>query len=383
MARPGLPVCLITGFLGAGKTTLLNHILRNQEGVRAAVFVNEFGAIDIDGSLVRWSGSVDEARVVTLDNGCVCCEVNADLGRQLQRVLKRYKDAGEELDLVVIETSGVCDPAPVLATLEQLEDLAYATHLDSVLAVVDAEDFNTTSGVPRTSETLNLQATASQQLKHCDLVILNKCDLLGGLASEGAEKAEAALSRLLAAAHGEAGNAPRILRAERAALDLSLIVSLPRVRSSSERSNDGAATPEAPPEKRRRHLSRSPDSKSRGLKGLLSSAYSLGSHEASLRSCAASFAYTATRPFDPLRFESWLEAGGPPKSICRAKGLLWMKGIPRHVIFQLSGSRTNPFETAKNGGSPESSRLVFIGAAASLRSGDELQVKRDLDDCLC
>ncbi|CAK9023180.1 47 kDa protein (P47K), partial [Durusdinium trenchii] len=123
-------VCIITGFLGAGKTTLLNHIL-NQQGARVAVFVNEFGSVDIDGDLIRWQGKIDEARVVTLDNGCMCCEVNADLQRQLRKILE---------DLLVIETSGLCDPAPVLSTLEQLDDLAVSLHLDTVVTVMDASD---------------------------------------------------------------------------------------------------------------------------------------------------------------------------------------------------------------------------------------------------
>eukprot|EP00913_Durusdinium_trenchii_P019979 g18778.t1 len=143
-------VCIITGFLGAGKTTLLNHILNQQgetvrhqghcvrpklggvdTGARVAVFVNEFGSVDIDGDLIRWQGKIDEARVVTLDNGCMCCEVNADLQRQLRKILEAQKKAPEKLDLLVIETSGLCDPAPVLSTLEQLDDLAVSLHLDT------------------------------------------------------------------------------------------------------------------------------------------------------------------------------------------------------------------------------------------------------------
>lgn len=93
--------------------------------------------------------------------------------------------------------------------------------------------------------------------------------------------------------------------------------------------------------------------------------------------------YRAERPFDPLKFEAWLEAGGPPRSICRAKGLLWMRGVPRHVVFQLAGSRTNPFETMSGGSSPSESKVVFIGEARALRDGDEASVAAALDACLC
>merc|ERR1719197_1454393 len=106
-----MPICLITGFLGAGKTTLVNHILTNSQGLRAAVFVNEYGTVDIDGALIRWQGQIDEDRVISLSNGCICCQVNDDLARQLAKLLETRRDA---VDVVIIETSGVCDPEPVL-----------------------------------------------------------------------------------------------------------------------------------------------------------------------------------------------------------------------------------------------------------------------------
>ncbi|CAJ1419418.1 unnamed protein product [Effrenium voratum] len=339
MERPGLPVCIITGFLGSGKTTLLNHILRNQQGARVAVFVNEFGATDIDGDLIRWQGSIDEARVVTLDNGCMCCEVNDDLERQLRRVLQAQAAGSTALDLLVIETSGLCDPAPVLTTLQQLEDVAVSVHLDSVVTVVDASDY---TDMPETAKALGLQETASRQLRQCDLLLLNKCDLVGGLNSERAVHLE---ERLAAALEDRP---VRLLRCEHGNVDLALISSV-------------EARQERAPKRPR-----------------LAEASSHSAH--GLRTSAVSFVYTADRPFNPLLFEEWVEAGGPPKSICRAKGLLWMQGIPRHVIFQLSGCRTNPFETVPGGSPPSSSRLVFIGAPAALE--EEAKVRRALDACL-
>eukprot|EP00435_Cladocopium_sp_Y103_P061395 s102_g23.t1 len=156
-------------------------------------------------------------------------------------------------------------------------------------------------------------------------------------------------------------NPPRIIRCEHGAVDLALISSL-----EDQEKLKGQTEQKAPAIKKRR----------------LQDNEKLNSHRSGLRATAASFVYSADRPFDPLRFEEWIEAGGPPKSICRAKGLLWMQGIPRHVIFQLSGCRTNPFETVPAGGSPSSSRLVFIGAASALKDGDEEKVRRALDACL-
>merc|ERR1711964_803527 len=120
------------------------------------------------------------------------------------------------------------------------------------------------------------------------------------------------------------------------------------------------------------------DSAKRPLSTSLCGAY--GAHAAKgLRSQAQSFVYEADRPFDPLKFEEWLEAGGPPRSIVRAKGLLWMHGVPRLVIFQLSGSRTNPFEAVADKQPPSHSTLVFIGEASALRDGDQSAITTALN----
>jgi G3E family GTPase len=384
MARPGLPICLVTGFLGAGKTTLLNHILQNRDGLRAVVFVNEFGSVDVDGSLVKMRGAVDEDSVVTLDNGCICCEVNADLAGQLQRVLKTH--AGE-LDFVIIETSGICDPGPVLATLDVVEDLAFNTHVDSVLAVVDAAAFDEEAVVPESAKTLGLRETARAQVVHSDLVLLNKCDLLGGCDSEGALRAEAALEKHLAGVAARLSRPPpRILRTERAAVDLQLITSLPARHGQQLGATAQAALASRARSRSPRCTTQEQDSVETPPKvsPKVSFCSKYGAHGAkALRSLASSFVYRANRPFDALKFEDWLEAGGPPRSIVRAKGLVWMSGVPRLVIFQLSGSRTNPFETVDNNELPTCSTVVFIGQACAIRAGDQAAVTSALDACLC
>lgn len=394
--RPGVPVCLVTGFLGAGKTTLLNYILRNRQGLRAAVFVNEFGAVGIDGSLIRWGGAVDEANIVTLDNGCICCEVNADLAGQLKRILRERLTM---LDFIAIETSGICDPGPVLATLEVLDGVAALTHVDSVLTVVDASTLGDDGMVAAScAAKLGVTEVADSQLAHGDVVVLNKCDLLGWSMASAREALE---KHLQALSQRSGREPPRIIAAERGRVDLSLITSLPlvpgqvahasmsscscrdlddnivsaekrtsltsvpvfRTDGSSERTIDGAVIEKTmPPARKKVRICRP-------------------FPHVDLRAQASSFFYEATRPFDPLKFEAWVEAG-VPRSICRAKGLLWMRGVPQHVVFQLAGARTNPFETLGTAEPPSSSRIVFIGEASALLGSDKAEIAEALDACL-
>ena len=162
-----IPVTVLTGYLGAGKTTLLNRILSEPHGKRYAVVVNEFGEIGIDNELIV--GADEE--VFEMNNGCICCTVRGDLIRIIEGLMKRKG----RFDAIIVETTGLADPAPVAQTFFVDEDVREAARLDAVVTVADAKWL---------AQRLRDAPEAKNQIAFADVIIINKTDLVsaGGIA---------------------------------------------------------------------------------------------------------------------------------------------------------------------------------------------------------
>ncbi len=221
-----IPVTVLTGYLGAGKTTLLNRILSEQHGRRFAVVVNEFGELGIDGDLVL---SSDE-EVVTLSNGCLCCDVRGDLLRTIKALLSRAAD----LDGIIVETSGLADPAPIVQTFFMDAEVNAGTRLDAVVAVVDTKHVHA-----RLTDAPEIGA----QIVAADLVILNKTDLASAAEVEDAEAAIRAFNPFADVRRTTRSALPVADVLDRRAFDLSRVVEL--VPAYAERPARHAASVEA------------------------------------------------------------------------------------------------------------------------------------------
>ena len=177
-----IPVLLLTGYLGSGKTTLLNRILTNKQGIRFAVVVNDIGEVNIDADLIQKGGIVNQQddSLVALQNGCICCTLKMDLVQQLQDLI-----AMQRFDYIVIEASGICEPAPIAQTICSIPSMAPEVtrhgvpRLDCIVTVVDAlrmrDEFG--SGLDLTRQNIDeddIENLVIQQIEFCNIVLLNK-----------------------------------------------------------------------------------------------------------------------------------------------------------------------------------------------------------------
>jgi len=164
------PITVITGFLGAGKTTLVNYILKEQRDWKVAVLENEFGEVAIDNGLVAESLDAPED-LITMDNGCVCCSVRGDLIRTLGQLSKRRK----EFDAILLETTGMADPAPIVYTVQTNPKISDNYHIDSIICLADAKHLDQHLDEVKPDGAVN---ESLQQVAFADRILLNKIDLV-------------------------------------------------------------------------------------------------------------------------------------------------------------------------------------------------------------
>lgn len=366
-SKHGLPVTIITGFLGSGKTTLLNHILTNQEGLKTAVLVNEFGEIGIDNELlVSVEGSDDS--MVELSNGCICCTINNDLVDAVYRVLERQ----DRIDYLVVETTGLADPLPIALTFlgTELRDM---TRLDSIVTLVDAENY---------SLDLFNSTAAYNQILYGDIILLNKTDLV-----------DAAKLDHLEGKIREVKDAARILRTTQSKVPLPLILSVGLFQSDQffepdEHDHHDHDHHEHDHEHDHHdhdhgHAHDHPDHQDHSAcdhdHGHCAHDHDPdhGHHYHSNHLEVDGFtsvSFQSDRPFAIRKFQQFLDHE-LPASIFRAKGILWFEESPKRHIFHLSGKRFS-LDDEEWKGTPRN-QLVLIG-----QNLDHDKLKQQIQDCL-
>ncbi len=342
--RDPIPVTVLTGFLGAGKTTLLNHLLSQKHGYKCAIIINEFGEISIDNQLVV---GVDED-IIELNNGCLCCRVRGDLIKSLEALVQKQK----RFDYVLIETTGLADPSPIVHTFKA-SDLGDKMRLDGIITVVDARHLE---------KELEDSPEPASQIAFADVILLNKTDLVSPADLERVEGRIRHVNSLatLHRTHNSQIEPAKIFNLK--ARELGGNFSMPEsvVQHAHHHDHDHDCGPGCDHDHSHDHEHGHPHHH----------------HDESV----TSFYLSDDRPLDLKKIEAWLteiirELGS---NIYRSKGILQIQGQARRVVFQ--GVQTM-FDAKPdrlwNVGEKKVSQLVFIG-----KDLDEAKIRRGFAACV-
>ncbi len=330
------PVTVLTGYLGAGKTTLLNRILTEPHGRKFAVIINEFGEIGVDNDIVV--GADEE--VFEMNNGCVCCTVRGDLIRILDGLMRRKG----KFDAIIVETTGLADPAPVAQTFFMDENIGRKTKLDAVVTVADAKWL---------TERLADAPEAKNQVAFADVILLNKTDLVSADELRDVEMRIRAINPYAKLHRTERCEIPLSEVLGRNAFDLDRILELePDFIPAGEH----ACGPDCDHghDHHHHHDHDHGHDHGRAMNGVKHF------HDEDMQSLAL----RADRPLDPDKFFPWVQelvaAEGP--NILRSKGILAFKDDPDRFVFQgvhmiLDGDHQRPWRDDER----RESRIIFIG----------------------
>ncbi|GGJ27565.1 GTP-binding protein [Paenibacillus hunanensis] len=295
MAGKRLPVTVLSGYLGAGKTTVLNHILNNRQGIKVAVIVNDMSEINIDAAIVKEQGALSrtEEKLVEMSNGCICCTLRDDLLQEVQKLALEGR-----FDYILIESTGISEPVPVAQTFTYADeqsgiDLTGLAYLDCMVTVVDANRFwhDYESGetllqrgqATGTDDTRDVVDLLIDQIETCDVLLLNKCDLIE---PQELERLEQVIRQLQPAA--------KIIRTTHGQIDPAEILNTGLF--------DFEKTSQSAGWIRELELDEhTPETEEYGI---------------------GSFVYRRRRPFHPERLAQYMSEW--PEEVVRAKGLVWL-----------------------------------------------------------